>query len=92
MSIFNLLLNLSSALEKGKALEDAETWKDRKVAIGNLTLVLVFGLNIAQQFGYDFGITEAEVTQLSGAIGAIGVTVFTYLHHATDVTKGFKNK
>ena len=88
--ILDILLKLSPALEHGRELENADTW--RSVDAANKALVAVFGfaLIVSKQFGFDFGITEAETVQLAGVVAAIGGSVSTYLHHATSTKSGIK--
>lgn len=92
MSILDLVLKVSPALEQGKQLENINTWNN--VATTTHALVVVFGflLATAKTFNYDIGLTDDQLLQLAGTVASIGGTVISYLHHATNPNSGFKKK
>lgn len=90
MGIFNILLQLSPALEAGKSLENRETWETVSHANHALLIVLGIVLALVKQFGWDIPISDGELAQLAGALAAIGQTVSLYFHHALHEQNGIK--
>jgi len=91
-NIINILLKISPALEAGQSLKNSETWSN--VAQSTYALVAVFGflLLAAKSFGFDLGISDAQLFSLAAAIAGIGGSVSSYLHIATRSSKGIVRK
>ena len=92
MSIIDLLLKLSPALEKGQALKNADTWSNVVNAKLALVTVLGFALTIAKTFGYEIPISDDQITQLGGALASVGGTMVLYLRAATNPNSGLTRK
>ena len=92
MSIIDVLLKISPALEKGKALKNADTWSNVVNAKLALITVLGFALTIAKTFGYDIPLSDDQIAQLGGALASVGGTVVLYFRVATNPNRGLTRK
>jgi len=92
MSIINILLKLSPALEKGQALANSETWTNVVTAKNAIYTVLAFALIIVKTFGYDIPISDAQIVGLSAAIASIGEPIAAFIHITTNVHAGLTKK
>jgi hypothetical protein len=90
MSIIDILLKVSPALEQGKSLANAEGWKNVANANHSIVIVLGFILVLGKQFGYDFPISDAQVAELAGAVAGIGQVISLYFHHSLHEQNGIK--
>ena len=94
MSIINLLLQLSPALEKGKELTKATLWANRANATAALLVVLQFTLSALAQFGIIIPLGPVELQTIANGASVIGLAVVSYLHTAANkslgLTKGIK--
>ena len=90
MSIIDILLKISPALEAGKSLENSGTWNN--VATTTHILIIVFGfvLLLVRQGGYDVPISDDQIAGIAGAVASVGGTVNLYLHHATNKNLGIR--
>lgn len=66
-----LIRDFVDAFQVGKALSNAETWKNAQVLTAKLTILLGALLGIAAALGYDFGLTEMQVGMVAGAISIV---------------------
>ena len=70
----SVVTNVLDALEAGKELANATTWKKGQVLGSRLTVFLVAAIGIARAFGHDFGLTDEQMVTLGTAIaGLVGV-------------------
>jgi len=92
MSIINLLLELSPALEKGKALANKETWSNVVTIKNAIYTVLAFALLAAKTFGYDLPISDSQLLGLAAAIASIAEPVAGFLHITTNAHVGITKK
>lgn len=92
MSIINVLLAISPALEKGQSLVHADTWSNVVNAKLALVTVLGFLLTIAKTAGYDLPISDAQIAQFGGAVASIGGSVVLYFRAATNPSRGLTRK
>jgi len=88
MSIINILLKLSPALEKGQSLANRETWTNVVLIKNALYTVFGFLLILSKQFGYEFPISDTQLITLAGALASIGEPVAAYLHITTNTHAG----
>lgn len=88
MSVIDVLLTISPALEKGQALSQADTWNNAVTA--KLAIVTVIGsvLTIAKIFGYDIPISDEQISQLGGAVASIGGAVVLFVRFAGNPNRG----
>jgi hypothetical protein len=90
MSILNILLKLSPALEQGESLANASTWTNVVQAKNAIITVLGFSLVIIKQLGYDLPISDYQLVELAGAVASIGAVVNGYFHVALNKEVGLK--
>ena len=92
MSVVDLLLKVSPALEAGRSLEKPEVWANTASATNALIAVFGFLLLGTRSVGYDIPLSDTQIVELSGTIASVGGTINGYLHTATNPNAGFKNK
>lgn len=59
------------AIQKGRQLTDSEVWKNRTIAGGVLTSVLVSVAAISKAFGVDLGLDEQTIEAAAYGIAAL---------------------
>jgi hypothetical protein len=92
MSIINILLKLSPALEKGQSLVKADTWANRANATAAVLIVLQFALITLAQFGVVIPLGPVELKTVADAASAIGLAVVSYIHTAANKDCGVTKK
>jgi len=92
MNFIDLLLKLSPALEKGKALSNADTWSNVVNAKLAIVTILGFALAIAKTFGYEVPVSDDQIVQLGGALASVGGTFVLYFRFATNTNRGIERK
>ena len=70
-----MMIDLFRALQAGKELANAETWKRVQVWTSHLTILLGAGVSIASAMGYPIPLTPDQITTLVSAV-AVLVGVF----------------
>ena len=69
-----IVTNVLDAFTAGKELANATTWKKGQVLGSRLTVFLVAVVGVARAYGYDFGLTDAQMVSIGTAIaGLVGV-------------------
>lgn len=92
MSVVDVLLQISPALEKGKSLANADTWSNVVNAKLCIVTVVGFALTIAKTAGYDLPISDDQITQFGGIAASIGGSVVLYFRAATNPNRGLVRK
>jgi hypothetical protein len=92
MSIINLLLQLSPALEKGQELAKAETWANRANATAAVLVVLQFLVIGLAQFGIVLPLGPVELQTVANGASAIGLAVVSYIHTSANKNLGITKK
>lgn len=92
MSVINILLAISPALEKGQSLAKADTWSNVVNAKLAIVTVLGFLLTVAKTFGYDIPVSDDQIAQFGGAVASIGGTFVLYMRVATNPNRGITKK
>lgn len=68
----SLVANIFNAFRAGAQVSNAATWKNAQLITNRLGMFGVALLGIARSFGYDFGLTDAQVISAAGLIvGAV---------------------
>ena len=92
MSVVDLLLKISPALEAGRSLERPEVWANTASSTNALIAVFGFVLLGSNSVGYNIPLSDTQIVELAGAIASVGGTISGYLHTVTNPNAGFKNK
>ena len=66
-----IVTNFFEALQAGKELANAQTWKNAQLVTNKLTVVASTALGIAALFGYHIPLTGEQVVLLMSAIGVV---------------------
>lgn len=78
-----MLIDAFRALQAGKELARAETWKRAQVWTGHLTVLLGAGASIAASLGYPVNLTPEQITTL---VSAVAIVVGLFNSYATVAT------
>jgi len=92
MSIVDVLLKISPALEAGQSLEKASGWSNVANSTHALVAVLGFLMAAIKLAGYDIPISPDQIYNLAAVIAGIGGTAFTFFSVATNPNAGFVRK
>ena len=69
-----IVTNVIDAFTVGKELANAETWKKGQVLGSRLAVFLTAVVGVARAYGYDFGLTDAQLLSIGTAVaGLVGV-------------------
>lgn len=66
-----MLIDLFRALQAGKELTHAATWKTSQLWMSNLTILLSAGVGIAAALGYPIPLTGDQITTLVSAVAVL---------------------
>ena len=66
-----MMIDMFRALQAGKEMANAETWKRAQVWTSNLTILLGAGVSIASAMGYPIPLTPDQITTLVSAVAVL---------------------
>lgn len=66
-----IVTNFFEAFQVGKELANAQTWKNAQLIVNKLAAFGYAVLGILRAFGYDIGLTDAQVFTLASAVGVL---------------------
>jgi hypothetical protein len=83
-----LITDIAQTFKQGKALANPGLWANSTSAAGVLSGFLIGGFHVAKAFGYDFGESDAQLTQIAGGVAALVVVVTNILHTLSNAQAG----
>lgn len=83
-----MLVDLYRALQAGKELRNAATWKNAQLWTANLTILLSAGVGIAAAMGYPIPLTGEQVATLVSAVGVLVGLFNSYVTVASTTRLG----
>lgn len=86
------MIDLFRALQAGKELANAETWKRAQVWTANLTILLGAGVSIASAMGYPIPLTPDQITTLVSAVAVLVGLFNAYTTVATTSRIGLQSR
>lgn len=78
-----MIIDLFRALQAGKELANAETWKKAQLWTANLTILLGAAVSIASALGYPIPLSGEQITTL---VSALAVLVGVFNSYTTVAT------
>jgi hypothetical protein len=87
-----LITDIAQTFKQGKALANPGLWANSTSAAGVLSGFLIGGFHVAKAFGYDFGESDAQLTQIAGGVAALVVVVTNILHTLSNAQAGLPTK
>ena len=66
-----IVTSFFEALQAGKEIANAKTWKNTQLLTNRIYVLLVSLLAISRAFGHDFGLTDAQILSLATAVGIV---------------------
>ena len=84
----NKLAAFIDVLYQGKKLSNSSAWKNRQTLVNLLVGLFAAGLGVAQSFGFNMGVSDADLVEIAGGIGAIVGMFNAYTTTATSESVG----
>jgi hypothetical protein len=81
-----IVTNFFQALQAGKELASAETWKQAQVRTNALVVILMAAVGVAKILGYSIPLDEAGANYIALGIGAVVSTLGLFNTTATVVS------
>lgn len=83
-----MIVDLFRALQAGKELANAETWKKAQLWTANLTVLLGAAVSIAAAMGYPIPLTTDQITTLVSAVSVLVGVFNSYITVASTTRLG----
>lgn len=83
-----MIVDLFRALQAGKELANAETWKKAQLWTANLTILLGAAVSIAASLGYPTPLTPDQITTLVSAVAVLVGVFNSYVTVASTTRLG----
>lgn len=87
-----IFIDVFKAMSVGKELKNKETYKNLQVLTNILSVLVLFGVNLAKFLGYDVPITEELINQLSVSLAGVVFVGNAIITLATSKTVGLPNE